>query len=634
MKLIRFAPSISLIGLAFCAASLCAAPQQVSMHNDPHRTHAPADKAGVGQPPEDDAAMLLIPEELRPEIPCEVLRLETGPNRAGVQMNTWADGIVPYVFNANVSSQNQTRTLAAMAEIEAVTSVNFIPRTSESDYIVMNSSTVNNSFVGRITGPQNVNIFNWATRFIIVHELMHALGFEHEHQRADRNSYVDVNFDNICCSAEFNFFIASGITDFGAYDFDSVMHYGQYDFTNGSPCCGPEDRTITVLAPNEAMQTVIGQRDHLSTGDIEALQALYEGTPTPLPFFEDFESGTFDPARWTGIDSATVSLDGLNPPSGTHSVNLAGSSQGGQKIRTGVMNTQGAGSVIVSYAYQRTGGGNSPEASEDLVVEYRDANGSWIEFARHLGSDVDMTTFATNEVTLNGAALHDGFRVRFRAISGNIAQDDWYVDDISVATPIANNNCLFASQVFAGNTPITTTLATTTGPTELCGDLNNDAWYFFVTPCDGTLDISVCDATFNAQLAVYGVSCPGGSGTALACSDDTCGVGPAVSLAVSSGQLYRIRVGSSDGSTGLATLSVNCSIDTEPCPADCAPDNGDGTYGNGDVNIDDIVAVINSFGDPGGPCDVSPDNGDGTYGNGSINIDDLVAVINGFGACP
>ncbi|MCA9295162.1 MAG: hypothetical protein KC983_01570, partial [Phycisphaerales bacterium] len=66
-----------------------------------------------------------------------------------------------------------------------------------------------------------------------------------------------------------------------------------------------------------------------------------------------------------------------------------------------------------------------------------------------------------------------------------------------------------------------------------------------------------------------------------------------------------------------------------PCPWDCTPPGG-----NSMVNIDDIVAVINAIGDPGGPCDVAPDNGDGTFGNGSVNIDDLVSVLNNFGACP
>ncbi|MEM7228436.1 MAG: PQQ-dependent sugar dehydrogenase [Planctomycetota bacterium] len=70
------------------------------------------------------------------------------------------------------------------------------------------------------------------------------------------------------------------------------------------------------------------------------------------------------------------------------------------------------------------------------------------------------------------------------------------------------------------------------------------------------------------------------------------------------------------------------------CPWDCTPDNGDGTFGNGVVNIDDLLEVINTFGNSGSPCDSAPDNGDGTFGNDTVNIDDLLAVINNFGACP
>ncbi|MCA9296579.1 MAG: VCBS repeat-containing protein, partial [Phycisphaerales bacterium] len=58
-----------------------------------------------------------------------------------------------------------------------------------------------------------------------------------------------------------------------------------------------------------------------------------------------------------------------------------------------------------------------------------------------------------------------------------------------------------------------------------------------------------------------------------------------------------------------------CGDDATPCPADCAPDNGDGTFGNGVINIDDLLEVINNFGAAGGPCDSAPDNGDGTFGN-------------------
>ncbi len=68
------------------------------------------------------------------------------------------------------------------------------------------------------------------------------------------------------------------------------------------------------------------------------------------------------------------------------------------------------------------------------------------------------------------------------------------------------------------------------------------------------------------------------------------------------------------------------------CPEDCAPDNGDGTFGNGTVNIDDLIGVINAFGGSG-RCDVAPINPDNTFGNGVINIDDIIAIINAFGPC-
>ena len=32
---------------------------------------------------------------------------------------------------------------------------------------------------------------------VIIHELMHALGFLHEQSRNDRDSYVTVNYDNL-----------------------------------------------------------------------------------------------------------------------------------------------------------------------------------------------------------------------------------------------------------------------------------------------------------------------------------------------------------------------------------------------------------------------------------------------------
>jgi len=85
---------------------------------------------------------------------------------------------------------------------------------------------------------------------------------------------------------------------------------------------------------------------------------------------------------------------------------------------------------------------------------------------------------------------------------------------------------------------------------------------------------------------------------------------------------------------GSSDVNSNAIPDECDCSADCRPENGDGTFGNGFVNVDDLLAVINAFGSTGeNPCDVAPKFIDGTFGNQMVNVDDLLEVINAFGPC-
>jgi len=99
---------------------------------------------------------------------------------------------------------------------------------------------------------------------------------------------------------------------------------------------------------------------------------------------------------------------------------------------------------------------------------------------------------------------------------------------------------------------------------------------------------------------------------------------------------YRIRLTVTDAhglsSSDEVILTPACD-DPAVCIADCSPAHGDGTFGNGVVNIDDLFAMIVAFGTAGGRCDIAPDHGDGTFGNDLINIDDIIMVINAFGPC-
>ncbi|MEQ2207446.1 hypothetical protein XENOCAPTIV_012562 [Xenoophorus captivus] len=62
------------------------------------------------------------------------------------------------------------------------------------------------------------------------HELNHALGFQHEQTRSDRNSYVRINWGNIIPQSAYNFY-KHNINHLNTpYDYSSIMHYGRDAF--------------------------------------------------------------------------------------------------------------------------------------------------------------------------------------------------------------------------------------------------------------------------------------------------------------------------------------------------------------------------------------------------------------------
>ncbi len=105
----------------------------------------------------------------------------------------------------------------------------------------------------------------------------HALGLLHEQSRSDRDRYVTINWQNILANKEGNFYKSSNSDNYGAYDFDSVMHYDQYAFsTDGLP-------TIQMLPAYCQYQDTIGQLTHLSPLDQTGMQFRYPFPEAPPP---------------------------------------------------------------------------------------------------------------------------------------------------------------------------------------------------------------------------------------------------------------------------------------------------------------------------------------------------------------
>jgi hypothetical protein len=178
--------------------------------------------------------------------------------------------------------------------------------------------------------------------------------------------------------------------------------------------------------------------------------------------------------------------------------------------------------------------------------------------------------------------------------------------------------------------------ATTDGPNEPnnCNfngftQISNDIWYLYPAQCTGNTTISLCGATFDSKIAVYGASCPGAvSNLAIACNDNSCGDDASVTFPVTNGQIYRVRVGGVNNAVGTGTMVISCVPASSPCPADIAPAGG-----NDVVDVDDLLAIINAWGacvNPNNcPADIAP-----AGGNDIVDVDDLLTVINAWGVCP
>uniref|UniRef100_A0A4W3GL27 Metalloendopeptidase n=1 Tax=Callorhinchus milii TaxID=7868 RepID=A0A4W3GL27_CALMI len=179
----------------------------------------------------------------------------------------------PRSRDGNVYIPYQEEIFSAIAEFSVLTCIRFKYRTFEAGYIAISSQRGCWSYIGPSGGIQqklSLEKPDCIQIAVIQHELLHAIGFYHEHNRSDRDQYVDIIMENVQPDYYYYYNFVKVITNNlnTKYDYSSVMHYGKYLFSK-SP-------KLPTIIPKPNPNTKIGQLDGFSETDILKVNRLYK----------------------------------------------------------------------------------------------------------------------------------------------------------------------------------------------------------------------------------------------------------------------------------------------------------------------------------------------------------------------
>ncbi|XP_026168281.1 high choriolytic enzyme 1-like [Mastacembelus armatus] len=182
-----------------------------------------------------------------------------------------SDGLVyiPYVIANQYSPQELDLITKAINSFASYTCIRFFPRTNQKDFLYIQSLDGCYSYVGRQGNAQTVSLSRQGCVWYgtVQHELLHALGFNHEQCRSDRDKHIRVLLSNVKSGQEHNFRKIDTLNQGTPYDYDSVMHYGRLAFSK-------DDRSPTMEAiPNP--KVVFGMAKQMSQNDINRVNLLY-----------------------------------------------------------------------------------------------------------------------------------------------------------------------------------------------------------------------------------------------------------------------------------------------------------------------------------------------------------------------
>ncbi|XP_026147458.1 high choriolytic enzyme 1-like isoform X2 [Mastacembelus armatus] len=184
----------------------------------------------------------------------------------------WSDGkvYIPYYIANHFSSREQAIIVRGLDSFSSVSCIRFRPyQNGDRDWVSIESRNGCYSYVGRQGGGQTVSLSRQGCLYhsTVQHELLHALGFNHEQTRSDRDSYIRVNWENIIEGMEYNFYKINTLNQGTPYDYNSVMQYERYAFSRNS---------LPTMVPIPNSNVSLGQATQMSQNDIVRLNRLYK----------------------------------------------------------------------------------------------------------------------------------------------------------------------------------------------------------------------------------------------------------------------------------------------------------------------------------------------------------------------
>lgn len=187
------------------------------------------------------------------------------------KVNYWPSSTIPYYVQPNVP--NPERIFKALSYLSEKTVLEFVPIEEGTQDAIVFETTMDHcfSYVGRVTGPQPLYISDGCEWFNIAHEVLHALGFMHEHSRPDRDQYISIQWNAIPEEFQSQFAIwpeelVQSWLNY-SYDIKSIMHYPSQSLKPGSTTPSLLRADGSFLQPNK----------ELSPLDVQKVNDLFKG---------------------------------------------------------------------------------------------------------------------------------------------------------------------------------------------------------------------------------------------------------------------------------------------------------------------------------------------------------------------